>query len=104
MELRFRRDVRSSKAPNTKHQRIIGQVPNPHWRSYSPLLTRFSTVNPAFLASVIESGFSRVGELNVEINLRTGFLHAGHWARGVAPKGRRKVNLPPQARHSPSHS
>jgi len=68
------------------------------------LLTRFSTVNPAFLASVIESGFSRVGELHVEIILRTGFLQAGHWTKGAALKGRRNANLPPQARQSPSHS
>ena len=43
--------------------------------SYSPLLTRFNTVNPAFFASEIETVF---GELNVDQTLRTGFLQAGH--------------------------
>ena len=54
-------------------------------RSYSPLLTRFSTLNPAFLASEIES-FR--GELNVEKTRRTAFLHAGHFVKGVAESGR----------------
>ena len=35
-----------------------------YWRSYSPLLTRFRTVNPAFFASETESGFATEGELN----------------------------------------
>src|SRR6266536_5594893 len=45
----------------TRQNPAVGLVPRPHWRSYSPLPRRFSTVNPAFLASVTESGFSRVG-------------------------------------------
>ena len=44
-------------------------------RSYSPLLTFFRTVKPAFLASEIETVF---GELKDEKTLRTGFLQAGH--------------------------
>src|SRR5436309_5540438 len=44
------------------------------------------------------------GELNVEKTFRTGFLHAGHWVKGAAEAGRRKLNLPPHTLHSPSHS
>jgi len=73
-------------------------------RSYSPLLTRFSTVNPAFLASVTESGFSFAGELKVEMILRTGFLQAGHWVRAAALSGRRNVNRPPHTTQLPAHS
>ena len=36
--------------------------------------------------------------------LRTGFLQAGQWVRGVVESGRSKVNLPPQTLQSPSHS
>ncbi len=76
-------------------------IRNSHCFSYSPLLTRFKTVNPAFLASEIESAF---GELNVDHTFRTGFLHAGHWVRGAAETGRRRVNFPPQTLQSPSQS
>lgn len=69
--------------------------------SYSPLLTRFSTVNPAFFASEIDSAF---GELKVENTLRTGFLHAGQWVKGLASSGRRSVNRPPHTLQSPSQS
>ncbi len=72
--------------------------------SYSPLLTFFKTVNPAFLASETESGFNFTGELNVEIILRTGFLQAGQCVSGAAESGRCKVNLPPQTLQSPSQS
>src|SRR6202030_1790587 len=48
--------------------------------SYSPLLTRFSTLKPAFFASEIESV---LGELNVENTFRTGFLHAGQLVNGA---------------------
>ena len=72
-----------------------------HCFSYSPLLTRFSTVKPAFFASEIETVF---GELNVDQTLRTGLLQAGHWVRGAAETGRRKVNFPPHTLHSPSQS
>ena len=72
--------------------------------SYSPLLTRLSTVKPAFLASVIESGFSLTGELKVEIILRTGRRQHGQTFNGGALSGRRNVNLPPQAAQSPSHN
>jgi len=77
------------------------QRPSAYWRSYSPLLTRLSTVKPAFLASEIEVVR---GELNVEKTFRTGFLHAGHWVSAAAEAGRRKVNFPPHTLHSPSHS
>jgi len=63
-----------------------------HCRSYSPLLTRLSTVKPAFLASVTESGLSLIGELNVEMILRTGFLQAGQFVRFGAESGRFNVN------------
>jgi hypothetical protein len=69
--------------------------------SYSPLLTRFNTVKPAFLASEIDNCF---GELNVENTFRTGFLHAGHWVNGLASSGRRSVNRPPHTLQSPSQS
>src|SRR5678816_2188206 len=72
--------------------------------SYSPLPRRFSTVNPAFFASETESGLSLLGDVNVEITLRTGFLHAGHRVNSGALKGRRNVNFPPQTVQSPSQS
>jgi hypothetical protein len=81
-----------------------GAAALPHCRSYSPLLTRLSTVNPAFFASETESGLSFTGELKVEMILRTGFLHAGHLTSGGAESGRRRVNLPPHTLQSPSHS
>jgi hypothetical protein len=67
-----------------------------HCRSYSPLLTRLSTVNPAFFASDTERGLSLEGELNWEINLRTARLQRGHRVSGGASMGRRRVNEPPQ--------
>jgi hypothetical protein len=70
-------------------------------RSYSPLLTRLRTVNPAFLASEIESF---LGELKVDHTLRTGFLQAGHLVNGGAESGRRKVNFPPHTTQLPSQS
>jgi hypothetical protein len=73
-------------------------------RSYSPLPTRFRTVNPAFLASVIESGFSFVGELTWEMIFRTGFLQSGQFVSGGRDAGRRRLNFPLQTLHSPSHS
>ena len=73
----------------------------PYCLSYSPLLTRLSTVKPAFFASEIES---LLGELKEERTLRTGFLQAGHWLKGAAESGRRKTNLPPQTLQSPSQS
>src|SRR2546425_323593 len=72
-----------------------------HCLSYSPLFTRLRTVKPAFLASDTERAR---GELKVEKTLRTGFLQAGHWARGAADRGRRRVNLPPHTLHSPSRN
>src|SRR5277367_2050725 len=72
--------------------------------SYSPLLTFLSTVNPAFFASVMDSGLSFCGELKLEKILRTGFLHAGQFVSGLAESGRFKVNFPPQTLQSPSHS
>ena len=76
----------------------------PYCRSYSPLLTRFRTVKPAFLASEIESGLSFIGELNAERILRTGFLQAGQCVSGDAERGRCRVNLPPQTLQLPSHN
>lgn len=76
----------------------------PHCRSYSPLPLRFKTVKPAFFASLIESGFSLTGELKVEMSFRTGRLQAGHLVSSGALTGRRSVNWPPQALHSPSHN
>ena len=73
----------------------------PYCRSYSPLLTRFRTVKPAFLASEIESV---LGELKVDHTRRTGFLHAGHLVKGAAESGRRRVNFPPHAAQLPSQS
>jgi hypothetical protein len=70
-------------------------------RSYSPLLTRFSTVKPAFFASETDRLF---GELNLENTFRTGFLQAGHFVNGGAESGRRKVNFPPHTLQSPSQS
>jgi hypothetical protein len=61
-------------------------------------------VNPAFLASVMDSGLSLCGELKVEMILRTGFLQAGHFFNSGALTGRRRVNFPPQTLHSPSQS
>jgi hypothetical protein len=84
-----------------------------HWRispisaycfSYSPLFTRLSTVKPAFLASVTDSGLSFIGELNEERIFRTGFLQAGQFVKGLADSGRRRVNFPPHTLQSPSHS
>lgn len=72
-----------------------------HCRSYSPLLTRLRTVNPAFLASETERV---LGELNEEKTFRTGFLQAGHLVSGAAESGRRRTNLPPHTLQSPSHS
>ena len=77
---------------------------NHYCRSYSPLLTRLSTVNPAFLASVTDSGLSFIGELKDEIIFRTGFLHAGQFVNGLADSGRRSVNFPPHTAQPPSHN
>lgn len=76
----------------------------PYCRSYSPLLTRLSTVKPAFLASETESGFSFTGELKPEMIFRTGFRQAGHRVKGGALSGRRKVKWPPHAVQLPSQS
>src|SRR4051812_34546703 len=70
--------------------------------SNSPLPMRFKTVNPAFLASEIESGFSLVGELNDEMILRTGLRQSGHFSKGGRLTGRFNVNFPPQTLQSPS--
>ena len=72
--------------------------------SYSPLLVFFRTVNPAFLASEIESGLSLIGELKLEISFFTGFLHRGQLVSGVAERGRLRVNCPPQTLQLPSFS
>ena len=72
--------------------------------SYSPLPALLRTVKPAFLASEMESGFSFIGEVNVEMTLRTGFWQTGQWVNGAALSGRRNVNWPPHTVHSPSDS
>jgi hypothetical protein len=72
--------------------------------SYSPLLSRLSTVKPAFFASVTDNGLSFIGELNDEIIFRTGFLHAGQFVNGLADSGRFSVNFPPHTAQLPSHN
>jgi hypothetical protein len=59
------------------------------------------TLKPAFLASEIDAVF---GELNVDQILRTGFLQAGQLVSGLAERGLRNVNLPPQTGQLPSQS
>jgi len=58
-----------------------------------------NTLNPAFLASEIETFF---GELKVEKMRRTGFLQAGHLVNAAAESGRLSVNFPPHTLQSPS--
>src|SRR5687767_10722302 len=93
-----------------EHGFLIGYFPDSplclfaYCRSYSPLPTRFRTVNPDFLASETERGFNLTGELKFEKTLRTGFLQAGHLVSAGALIGRRKVNLPLHTAQSPSHS
>jgi hypothetical protein len=64
----------------------------------------FNTVNPAFLASVIDNGFNNDGVKNPEMILLTGFRHDGHCLRSGAVTGRRNVNRPPHAAQEPSQS
>ena len=59
--------------------------------SYSPLPSFLRTVKPAFFASEMETGFSFIGELNVESTLRTGLRQAGQWVNGAALSGRRSA-------------
>lgn len=73
----------------------------PHCRSYSPLLTRLSTVNPAFLASDTDTGLSILGEWTREMTLRTGFLHKGQCVNGGAFSGRRSSKPLRQATQPP---
>src|SRR5437899_10514918 len=73
-----------------------------YWRSYSPLPSRLRTVNPAFLASLTEGGLVLIGELNVEMILRTGRLQAGQGVSSGALTGRRSGNVPPQTMQAPS--
>src|SRR5438034_9868621 len=97
--------VGSNRAQERKLHQTVQSAPfHRHCFSYSPLLTLLSTVNPAFFASVMESGLSLMGELNEEMILRTGFLHAGQFVSGLADSGRRSVNLPPHTLQSPSHN
>jgi hypothetical protein len=67
-------------------------------------LTRFKTLNPAFLASVTDNGFIIDGVEKPEMIFRTGFRHAGHAFSSGADNGRLKVNLPPHAAQFPSHN
>lgn len=87
-----------------KKARQTSRTARNYCRSYSPLLTFFRTVKPAFLASEIDSGFSFTGEWNAERTFRTGFLQAGQCVSGAAESGRRSVNFPPQTLQSPSHN
>ena len=73
-------------------------------RSYSPLLTLFKTVKPAFLASLIDKGLVCCGVLNSLMILRIGFRQAGHALSSGADRGRFRVNLPPHAAQLPSQS
>lgn len=75
-----------------------------YWRSYSPLEVRLRTVKPAFLASVIESGFMIDGVLKLEMTLRMGRRQAGQAFNAGAVTGLRNVKRPPQAAQSPSQS
>ena len=97
----LRRQVRPGWPPQRSPRFPSKRARGAHCLSYSPLLTRFSTVNPAFLASEIDKV---LGELKVDQTRRTGFLQAGHWVKGEADSGRTRVNLPPQTLQSPSQS
>jgi hypothetical protein len=68
------------------------------------LPTRFKTVKPAFFASEMESGFSFMGELTVDMSFRTGLRQRGHFSRGGRLAGRRRLNFPPQTLQSPLQS
>src|SRR5579859_767685 len=110
--------ARATRAKNSDNLELSGRLsiqPSPYrtlphaskriyCRSYSPLLTFLSTVNPAFLASEMDNGLSLVGVLKPEMILRTGFLQAGQLVSGLADSGRRSVNRPPHTLHSPSQS
>src|ERR1051325_9397120 len=87
-----------------KAPRKVRRYGTGYCRSYSPFPNRFRTVNPAFLASATDRGLVIAGELKVEMSFRTGFLQSGHLVNSGALSGRRRVNLPPQTAHSPSHS
>lgn len=91
---------------SVRHQRgrgphVHGTHSGSYCRSYSPLPIRFRTVNPAFLASEIETGLSSLGVLKVEITRLTRFLQAGQCVSSGALTGRRSVNRPPQTTHPP---
>lgn len=73
-------------------------------RSYSPLPVFLSTVNPAFLASMMDNGLSFMGENTLEMIFRTGLRQAGHCFSSGALRGRRSVNFPPQTTQLPSQS
>jgi len=65
------------------------------------LLTRLRTVNPAFLA--LEKDIV-LGELKVEMTLRTGFRQLGQSFNSGALIGRRRVKRPWHTAHLPSHN
>ena len=75
-----------------------------YWRSYSPLLVFFSTVKPAFLASLMESGLRMEGVLKLEMIFWTGRLQAGHLSSGLAETGRRSVKPGPPHGLQSTHS
>jgi hypothetical protein len=108
-------DERTPK-PHTKEERVNAEMMKVgvksffplssrlYCRSYSPLPIRFKTLNPAFFASLIDTGFSFVGVLKVEMIFRTGFRQAGQLRKGSASNGRRSVKCPPHAAQSPPHN
>ena len=51
------------------------------------MLVFFSTVKPAFLASLMESGLRMEGVLKLEMIFWTGRLQAGHLSSGLAETG-----------------
>jgi len=102
MELILVADLIRGKFKGIRRVTSIGDLT--YCRSYSPLLVFLSTVNPAFLASLMETGLVMVGVLNPEINFFTDFLQSGQLVSGFADKGRRNVKLPPQTLQSPPSS
>ncbi len=60
-----------------------------HSFSKTSLSLRSSTVNPAFLASVVEKGLVILGVLILLITFFTGFLQSGHEANVSRSTGRR---------------
>src|SRR4051812_19641472 len=60
-----------------------------------PFVDPFKHSEPGFFCVCDREGLSLMGELNEEMILRTGFLHAGQFVNGLAESGRCSVNFPP---------